>query len=198
MLNRLVANWVYGGFLAGILLLFLTPVIAAAWPMALLIVFLHLPAYMLHQYEEHDDDRFRTFFNEMIGKGREVLSPAATFLINVPGVWGVIAISFVLAANVRGGFGLIAVYLVLANAVVHVVHAGVFRRYNPGLGTAVLLFVPLGCAGLYAIQNTGDGTMAMHGLGLAIAIGIHAALIAYAKRPGINLPGERTPVCQGS
>jgi len=181
MLNRLVMNWVYGGFLAGILLVCLVPVIAGGWPPALCIVFLCLPAYMLHQYEEHDDDRFRRFFNETIGKGHEVLSPLATFVVNVPGVWGVMTVSFWLAAKVESGFGLIAVYLVLVNAGVHVIHTALFRKYNPGLGTATILFLPLGSVGLYEIQIAAGGTAAMHALGLGVAVVIHAALMVYIR-----------------
>ena len=51
MLDRLRDHWVYGGFLAGIMLLVLTPVLASGWPTALLLICLQLPAYMLHQYE---------------------------------------------------------------------------------------------------------------------------------------------------
>ena len=32
---------------------------ASGWSLALLLIWLHLPVYMLHQYEEHDGDRFR-------------------------------------------------------------------------------------------------------------------------------------------
>jgi hypothetical protein len=96
-------------------------------------VFLQLPLYMLHQFEEQDNDRFRIFFNRTIGGGREVLSPGAVFIINVPGVWGVIAASFYLAAHAQIGYGLIAVYLTLVNGVVHIVTGTASRCYNPGL-----------------------------------------------------------------
>jgi hypothetical protein len=46
-LARLQANWVYGGALAGLLLLALTPLFAGNWTRAELLVFLTLPAYML-------------------------------------------------------------------------------------------------------------------------------------------------------
>jgi hypothetical protein len=176
MLNRLVANWVYGGFLAGILLLIMTPIFARNWPPALLSTFLCLPAYMLHQYEEHDNDRFRSFVNEHFGKGREILSPMAVFLINVPGVWGVIAVAFIVAATVNPGFGLIAAYLVLLNTVIHVVSAVFLRAYNPGLVTALIFFFPLGGYCIAAIQESGHGTAWMHVIGVAAAIGIHAAI----------------------
>src|SRR5580692_812577 len=114
MWDRLIANWVYGGFLAGLLLLLLSPVLVHSWPAPLVATFLCLPVYMIHQYEEHDNDRFRHFVNRQIGKG-EVLSPMAVFVINVPGVWGMVGISLALAATVRVGFGLIAIYLIVLN-----------------------------------------------------------------------------------
>ncbi|MGH9607136.1 MAG: HXXEE domain-containing protein [Terracidiphilus sp.] len=178
MLNRLITNWVYGGFLAGILLLALTPIFAHGWPPALVATYLCLPAYMLHQYEEHDDDRFRESVNKML-KGRGFLSPLAVFIINVPGVWGVVAVSLWLAVRVNPGFGLIAAYLLMVNAAIHIVHGLIFRRYNPGLATAVLLFVPLGAWCMVAIQHAGGGTAWMHAIGAAAAVGIHAAIIVH-------------------
>lgn len=87
MLGRLVANWVYGGALAALLLLLLAPLFIQSWPPVLAVTFFCLPAYMLHQYEEHDNDRFRAFVNHAVAGGREVLTPTAVFAINVFGVW---------------------------------------------------------------------------------------------------------------
>jgi len=187
MLKRLVANWVYGGFLAGLLLLVITPILARDWPPALLATFLCLPAYMVHQYEEHDNDRFRKYLNKNFGKGREILSLPVVFLINVPGVWGVIAVSFWLAATLSPGFGLMAAYLLLLNFLIHVVSAVMLRGYNPGLVTAVLFFVPLGGYCIAAIQQSGSGSVWMHVTGVAAAVGIHAAIalpVAQAARAG--------------
>jgi hypothetical protein len=53
------------------------------------VTFLLLPVYILHQYEEHDNDRFRQFFNQTIGQeGKDVLSPWVVFLTNVAGSVG--------------------------------------------------------------------------------------------------------------
>jgi hypothetical protein len=190
MLTRLINYWVYGGALAGLLFLVLLPALAGGWSLALTAVVLQLPIYMLHQYEEHDNDRFRLFFNRTIFGGREVLSRAAVFMINVPGVWGVIAVSIYLARFVDIGFGLIAVYLTLVNALVHVLHAVVFHRYNPGLATAVGLFLPVGGYGLWQIERAGGGDAAMQMLGLGVAVVVHAAMLAYARHKSgtISLP----------
>lgn len=182
MLNRMIVNWVYGGFTAGLLLLLLMPLMTASWPASLTATFILLPVYMLHQYEEHDHDRFRLFFNATIGKGKDVLSPTAVFITNVPGVWGVITLSLYLAAAGNVGWALIAVYLVLVNALVHVIHAFVFRGYNPGLGTALALFIPLGAYALRQVQIAGGGTPMFHAIGLVAAIAIHAAILLHVRR----------------
>lgn len=182
MLDRLRDNWVYGGFLAGILLLVLTPVLAGGWPAALVLIWLHLPAYMLHQYEEHDADRFRTFVNTVIGGGKEVLTRMDVFIINIAGVWGVDVIAFLLAARVHLGLGLIAVYLGLVNALAHVAQAIALRRYNPGLVTAILLFLPLGAATLWVLSGNAQVTATDHVIGLGLAILIHAAIVARVIR----------------
>lgn len=183
MWARLTRWWVYGGVLAGALLLALAPALAVDWSLAVTLVFLSLPVYMIHQYEEHDDDRFRVFFNEAIGGGREVLSPAAVFFINVPGVWGVNLVAFYLAWAVSPGLGLIAVYLILVNALVHIAHGVAFKRYNPGLGTAIALFLPFGGYCVHVLGQAG-ATLAEHLLGLGIAIAIHAGIVFYAKARG--------------
>jgi hypothetical protein len=181
LLDRLFRNWVYGGFLAGLLLLALTALLAQDWPVWLTAVWMMLPLYMLHQYEEHDNDRFRTFVNSQIAGGREALSPAAVFVINIPGVWGVILVSFALAWNVRPGLGLIAIYLVLVNGAAHLVAAIALRRYNPGLITAMLLFLPVGGLALWILQATNPASKD-HVIGIGVSLGIHLAMFLWALR----------------
>jgi len=177
---RLYTNWVYGGFLAGLLLFGLLSVFSHGWPLALTLVFLQLPVYMLHQYEEHDADRFRKFVNDHLGGGKELLSPFAVFIINILGVWGVNLAAILLAYCVHIGFGLIAVYLVLINAIAHIGQGVMMRRYNPGLATAVLLFLPASGLALWAIsQHT---TFQFHCLGIISALAIHALIVAHVVR----------------
>ena len=189
MVERLISSWVYGGALAAVLLLLLAPLLLGDWPALLAVTFLHLPAYMLHQYEEHDRDRFRLFFNQTIGKGRDVLSPLAVFITNVPGVWGVITLSLYGAVVLNPGWGLIPIYLVLINAFVHMVHAVVFRRYNPGLATALVVFLPLGGFSLRLLQQSGAGSPGYHALGLLASVLIHATILVHVQRKRATLRG---------
>jgi len=174
---RLRDDWVYGGFLAAWLMLGLTPVLARGWPIVLLLVWLQLPAYMLHQYEEHDNDRFRCFVNAVIGQGRDVLTRSDVFVINIVGVWGVIAAAFSLAALVHPAWGLVAVYLSLVNGAGHGLQAAAMRRYNPGLVTSIVLFVPLGVVTLVVFAHDHEATPMHHAVGLAVSLGIHLAIV---------------------
>ena len=189
MLDRLTRHWVYGGFLCGLLLLLLAPVLVGSWPPVLAVTYLALPAYMLHQYEEHDADRFRLAVNETVGGGYAVLTTAAVFWINVPGVWGVIGLSLHLAVTRDAGFALVPAYLMLVNAAVHLGHAIVARRYNPGLATACAVFVPLGEYAVVLAQQAGRGSIEMHAIALAVTVGLHVAMVAYALRRRAALAG---------
>lgn len=182
MSERLIKYWVYGGALAGVLLLLLAPLLLAGWSLVMVATFLHLPAYMLHQLEEHDGDRFRRFFNEMIGRGRDVLSPLAVFVTNVPGVWGVLALSLYGAAVFDRGWAFVAVDLVMVNAFVHVAHAIIFRRYNPGLITALVFFLPLGGATYWLLLRSGADGIFYQVTGLLVAVAIHAVILLHVRR----------------
>jgi len=180
MLDRLIHNWVYGGFLAALMLLALFPLFSGPWPETLRLTFLFVPLYMLHQYEEHDADRFRLYINSEVGKGRELLTPWDVFVINIFGVWGVNVIACYLSAEIKPGLGLIAVYLAVVNGVVHILNAIAFRRYNPGLATGAVIFLPFGGYALMRFNALGAGDLASHLVGLGVAVAIHAAIVIHA------------------
>lgn len=178
--DRLADNWVYGGALAGVMLLCLTPALTAGWPAADVLIFLTLPVYMIHQYEEHDADRFRHFMNATMAGGREAMTRRAVFVINVFGVWAPLALCVALTRSGGPGFGVFAGWLLLVNALLHAAPALRMRRYNPGLVTALLLFLPLGAAVLASAWALASPAQVWTGLALAIAL--HAAIIIHMKR----------------
>jgi hypothetical protein len=176
------SNWMYAGLVAGLFLLALVPLLTGAWSLALLLVYLHSPIYMLHQVEEHAADRFRTFINLHIGHGRDALTTAAVIWINIPLVWGVNLAALYLARLLDVGFGLIAIYTMLINAITHIGAAARLRVYNPGLGTAVVLFLPLSLWTLWVLAHTPGVGALHHVLGLAVAVLIHAAIVVHVLR----------------
>jgi uncharacterized protein with HXXEE motif len=175
-------NWMYAGLIAALFLLSLVPILAGNLTLPMLLIYLMGPIYMLHQVEEHHGDRFRQFVNEHIAGGLPALTTPAVVFINVPGVWGINLVALYLAYFVNPGFGLIAVYLMLVNAVAHIVESIVLRCYNPGVGTAVVLFVPFSIWALVAISGE-PGVTAMHqAIGLGSALAIHAAIMVHVKQ----------------
>ena len=174
----LVDHWVPGALFMGVVLLALTPLLAMSWELPLLLIFLHLPGYMVHQVEEHWGDRFRTYINEKVFGGVEALTPGGVLWINLPGVWGVNIVALYLAYFYDAGWALAAPYLMLVNAFAHLVNAMQTQEYNPGLATAVLIFLPLGLVSLYMA----GGAPLQHGIGVAVALAIHALIGIRANR----------------
>jgi len=178
--GRIAANWVYGGAVSAVVLIALAPIVAAAVPASVVLVYLGLPIYMLHQLEEHDADRFRRFFNAILRPRRRGLTVGDVFVINILGVWVTFVAAILAAARADPGWGLVIAYALVVNGLIHVAAAVKFRRYNPGLATAVALFLPVGAAQAFLLA---DASALQHGVGLAVVVAVHAAIIAWAWRP---------------
>lgn len=181
MQEWLNTHWVAAALCMAILLTVLMPVLASHWPLGWLLIYAMTPVYMFHQVEEHRGDRFRVFVNQHLFHGVEGLSRLAVLWINLPGVWGVGLLSIYAATFFNIGWGLSILYLVLVNAVAHVVAALLWREYNPGLWTAVVLFVPLGTLALLKVRGVPGVEPIHHVVGLAVGIGIHAAIVIYTR-----------------
>lgn len=175
-------NWPYAGAIVLVFLVALLPLIIDTWHIALVFVYLLLIIYLIHQIEEHFDDRFRRFVNANLANGVDVLSRRTTMWINIGLVWAVYLAALLLAQWIDPGLGLIAVYATLFNAVAHMVTAIVLRRYQPGLWTAIVLFLPVGgLAWSHVTEANGIGAAA-HVVGLAVAILGHAAIMVVVGR----------------
>ena len=180
IMDWLVTRWQWPAacLFAAFLLLVLLPAWYSVAGLALAAVYIQLPMYLLHQGEEHLGDRFRHFVNEEVFGGREALTPTATFWINALGVWGLDLVALYLAVFVRPGLGLMAVYLALLNSLGHLLPGIARRKYNPGLYTSLVLFIPLGCASWYVLEQAGASSLD-HLIGIAVALGVHLAIIAH-------------------
>lgn len=180
--TQLDKYWIVAIGPLAIILVSVTPAFARYMPAWLLLVWIQLPIYMIHQCEEHYGDRFRQWVNTRMGSGSELLTPRDVLMINVPGVWGVNAISLLLAVFVQPGLGLIGVYLTLVNAVAHFAAAARLQESNPGLWTSIGLFIPASVGGILTINNAGEGSLAMHIIGLGSALAIHIGIVAKVIR----------------
>lgn len=170
--------WVLGaGFMAASLV-----AVAPVFPLALpvFLIFLHSPVYTVHQVEEHTGDRFRKFANENMFGGRDALSVASVLVINLPFVWGVNLLTLYSAFIWGPAWGLAAPYIMLVNALAHLATLARLRKYNPGLVTAAILFLPLSVATIWTVGWSGGALPHLVGAGLAILLhfGIVAVVVA--------------------
>jgi hypothetical protein len=171
-------QWPMACLFSAAILLLLLPLWASVGGAVIALVYLQLPLYMIHQFEEHAGDRFRTYLNRNVAHC-EALTPAAAFWINSIGVWGLDIVALYLACFVNPVYALVAFYLPIVNALTHIREAVARREYNPGLGTSIVLLLPIGGWGMYEVSKLTEATWADHAFGLVAAIAIHVAIIVY-------------------
>ena len=175
-------NWARLALPCALILLASLPVVYTAQNRPLILLVTLLPVYMIHQYEEHAHGRFVAFFNETIGRGRDVLTPVSAFWINILDVWLVFLVAFYLAKYWTLGVSLFPVYAILLNAVTHVVAAVHLRRYDPGLVTSLVLFLPWGGFLLVYFHDAVDRIVLANGVALGAAVLAHAVIVVYVVR----------------
>ena len=177
-----IQSWSRVGIPLGIVLLLLSPFLLKGIGVILFLVFLQLPVYMFHQYEEHAHGRFRDFINQMIGGGKLILSDTAIFWINILLVWVLDLCILYIAVYWNSSLGLIAAYLTLVNGLSHIIVALVQRRYNPGLWTSIVLFLPLGAASIVILTMATQTAILYQVVGLVSAILVHGIILIYIRR----------------
>lgn len=180
MVDWLARRWVSAALFMACGFVALAPAIFLAFSGFVTLIYLHLPIYMFHQYEEHEGDRFRRFANERLFAGKDVLRPVDVIVVNLPVVWGVNLFAFYAALLLWPAAALVAPYLLFVNAVLHIVTTLRLRCYNPGLVTAIVLFLPLSIATLLSASAMPGITILDHAFGLAAALAIHLAIMAQS------------------
>jgi hypothetical protein len=176
-----VDNWAGTTLPGAALLLLLAPFISRGVSPAVFLVFLLLPLYMIHQYEEHGHGKFKKFVNEVVGKGKQVLDDEAIFWINILGVWCLSLLGLYLSVYVSAAYGLAIGYLTLVNGISHVLMTIVKRRLNPGFWTSLLLFIPVGTWTIYSLSVEANDGIVPHVLGLAVALAVHAVILIFVR-----------------
>jgi hypothetical protein len=177
-----IANWARASLPLAIILFLISPFVYRGIGLTAFLVFLTLPFYMLHQYEEHAGGQFKAFVTKNVGRGREVLSDRVIFLVNVLFVWLGTLVVLYLCAYVSIIWGLFAGYLVAFNGIVHIATSIRMRRYNPGLWTSVFVFLPLGIYIIYLITKISGAGWLYNGIFLVVVILLHAMIFINAGR----------------
>ena len=196
-MHAVLYDWPFAGLLLGLLalaLLFARPSPAGvaysarfrdpAW-----LLWLVVPVYLLHQFEEHGVDalgRRYQFLTEICATlGHRTLDgcpadPWFIFLVNVPLIWVAAPVASSLGPRrVMAGAFMLSVPLV--NAVAHVASTLRSGAYNPGVVTSVLLFAPT-CAWVFT-QLLRQRLLPRRRMVAVVAVGVllHAVLMGSLR-----------------
>lgn len=178
----IVENWSRMSLPFAVLTLCSLPIFLTASNVSLILLYTLLPVYIIHQYEEHAHGRFVEFFNSTMGRGYGVLTSMSAFWINILEVWLAFLVSFYLAKYVALGIAFVPIYLTIINGFTHVVASIALRRYNPGLYTSLLLFLPWGFFLLIYLNVITRFSLFFNGIGLLTSVLGHIVIVVYALR----------------
>ena len=177
-----ISNWAKASLPLAIILFLISPFVYRGVGLAAFLVFLTLPFYMLHQFEEHAGGQFKAFVTKTVGRGREVLTDRAIFRVNVLFVWLGTLVVLYLCVYVNIIWGLFSGYLVLFNGIVHIITSIRMRRYNPGLWTSIFVFLPLGIYIIYIINKESGAGWLYNVIFLVVTILLHAMILINARQ----------------
>ena len=174
--SRLFEHWPYATLPMAFLLLGLYPFIGA--DEIIFPLYLSLICYLIHEYEEHENHRFPKFVQSVIGADKKGMSHSMIWVGNIFGVWFFHLGVFYLEPQLPG-WGVLAAYLMMTNALLHIVWALIYRKTNPGIWSAIFLFVP---ASIW-IWVTIPATMTMHIVSLVFTTVMQVGVFYVASRP---------------
>jgi hypothetical protein len=156
-LSYLYAEWPKMALGGGVATLFALAVLVSRYDVApRSVLLLVLACYLIHQFEEHGVDLLGQEFafegaingilGPVVGCQSDVLcpfDPQTLYLVNTTLVWWLIA-SVIAAGAGAPVAALMAIAIMTVNAWTHIVGAVVLQAYNPGLATAIVVFLPVG------------------------------------------------------
>ncbi|MEQ9519412.1 MAG: HXXEE domain-containing protein [Parvibaculum sp.] len=162
-----------------------------------------LIAYLFHQFEEFGIDlygnvnAFPAYMNGVVAErfpdSGVVLTELSTYRINTLGIW----VAFLLAiwaGHRLPWMGLAAAGVMLTNAGIHIGLAFSMGEYNPGLATALLLFLPLSLRYFIVSRHKTEAGWSAALLGILFGIAVHLSLASFVV--ALNEP-HWTPVTAG-
>jgi Protein of unknown function with HXXEE motif len=146
MFNWLYDNWAKLSVFLAIIVTILIYVFVKPENIVLFLIWIQLPIYLLHQFEEHNWKGFKNYINRKVFKVKEgdfPLNDKIIFWVNIPIVWILIPI-FASLSSINLMFGLWIPYFAVFNSLTHVIVSIRNREYNPGLIVSIILGIPVG------------------------------------------------------
>ena len=184
MMTWLYKNWAK---LSGLIALIITIIIliyVKLENLVLFLIWLQIPIYLLHQYEEHARNGFKYYINKKVFKVKEgeyPLNDENIFWINIPIIWIIMPI-FAGLSSFNLMFGLWIPYFAVFNSLSHVVFSLRNLEYNPGLIVSLLLGIPVGIYTLLIFYRYISVPLIISIISIFIALLLHLMIFGYIRR----------------
>ncbi len=149
------------------------------------LIWLHFPAYLIHQCEEYVfPGGFKHAFSMTVGKmfshnSEACLSDSEICIINVVIVWFGHLVCCLFAQHCALSIGVLLPVFALFNALLHIIITIRMKYYNPGVVTSVGIFIPLASYTLYQLHQNSYITFFNIFLAITVAVALHAGIIYF-------------------
>jgi len=152
---------------------------------ALFLIWIQLPVYWLHQFEEYvfPGGFLETFNKKVLGSNENEwpISKRAALWINIPIIFIAFPLSAILAGTVNISIGIWTAYFSILNAMGHV---GVFvkKGYNPGFFISAFLNIPVGVFTVWYFYSNNVISTFGHLIGILVAVAVQGGLMVWGLK----------------
>ncbi|MGZ7120214.1 MAG: HXXEE domain-containing protein, partial [Methanobacterium sp.] len=149
----------------------------------LFLIWIQIPIYLLHQFEEHTWNGFKNYINKKVfnvEEGEFPLNDRNIFWINIPIVWIMMPV-FAGLSSFNVMFGLWIPYFAVFNSLSHVIFSLRNREYNPGLIVSLILGIPVGIYALIIFYSYISVPAIISILSILFALLLHVIIFGYIR-----------------
>ncbi len=183
MINWFYKNWAKLSLILAIIVTILIYVFIKPENIVLFLIWIQLPIYLLHQFEEHTWNGFKNYINKNVFKVQEgdfPLNDKNIFWINIPIVWILMPI-FAGLSSINIMFGLWIPYFAVFNSLSHVIFSIRNREYNPGLIVSTVLGIPVGIYALIIFYSYISVPVIISILSIFFGLLLHIIIFVYIR-----------------
>lgn len=149
----------------------------------LFLIWIQIPIYFLHQFEEHSRNGFKKYVNKAVFKvsdGDYPLNDKNIFWINIPIIWILMPL-FAILSGINPLIGLWIPFFGVINSMSHVIFSVVNKQYNPGIIVSLVLGIPVGVYALIIFYSNLNISYLITVLALGFAIILHLIVLFYIR-----------------
>ena len=183
MVNWLYNNWAKLSGLLAIIVTVLIYIFIKPDNFLLFLIWIQIPIYLLHQFEEHNWNGFKNYVNRNVFKVKEndfPLNDKIIFWVNIPIIWILMPISSGLSyLNIT--FGLWIPYFAVFNSLTHVIVSVWNQERNPGLLVGLILGIPVGIYTLILFYSYIQIPVLISALSIFFAILLHIIVFGFIR-----------------